>query len=202
MSFALARGWIPPGDLLLTQISQQLGDWLYLLAFLVIFVEAIIYLGFYLPGQYFAVLLVASKQPDIWQLSYLTLAMVAAATLASLINFYLGRWQRGDAGHKEMAGAHRPYKMLLLAMVHINALAFFMYRQGQSGQRVAIVALAGLLNLPYYLLLITLTAGLSDYVVSLAENTYFLLTVVSLWLMVSVYRDWCRWYRQRVQPAE
>ena len=79
---------------------------------------------------------------------------------------------------------------LLLAMIHINSLAFFMFSQGANRKPMKIVALAGLFNLPYYLLLIAGTAVLSEQVMAMAENTAMLISVILLWLLVSLYFDY------------
>jgi membrane-associated protein len=78
---------------------------------------------------------------------------------------------------------------LLLAMIHINSLAFFMFAQGSQQKPMKVVLLAGLLNLPYYLLLIAGTAILSEQVMAMAENVYMLVSVISIWLIVALVYD-------------
>ena len=70
-----------------------------------------------------------------------------------------------------------------------NSLAFFMVSQGAKGQSWKIVWLAGLLNLPYYLLLIAGTAILSEEIMQLAENTYFIFAALFIWLLVALVLD-------------
>jgi membrane-associated protein len=108
-----------------------------------------------------------------------------AATIGSGINFCLGRW----FGKEPVEPQALSLKRLMVAMIHINSLAFFMFFQGASRQSAKIVALAGLLNLPYYLLLIFGTSLLSEQVMQLAENTWLLITLVSIWLLIAVYMD-------------
>ena len=74
-------------------------------------------------------------------------------------------------------------------MIHINSLAFFMVSQGAKGQRWTVVWLAGLLNLPYYLLLIAGTAIMSDEIMQLAENTYFIFSALLIWLIIAIFMD-------------
>lgn len=176
---------IPPGLQLLEQLQGNLGDSFYLLLMLIILAESIVYVGFYFPGQFFAVLLVITAKPDWTDIGMLTLAMVAAATLGSAINYGLGRIRSSDSTDNSPSKT----KHLLLAMIHMNSLAFFMFSQGLNHRPFKIVLLAGLLNLPYYLLLIATTAFLSDEVMQIAENTILLYSLLTIWLLVAGVLD-------------
>jgi membrane-associated protein len=188
---------IPPGSELLTLMNEVFSDGLYWVIFLIILLESIIYVGFYFPGQFFSVVLVVGANPKASDVVYLTLAMVAAATLGSLINYSMGRFtNRNEPDNTEPTKISR----LLLAMIHINSLAFFMFSQGSNRKPAKVVLLAGLLNLPYYLLLIAGTAVLSEQVMAMAENTYMLVTVISLWLAIALYFD-IKKYKQQEQNA-
>lgn len=188
---------IPPGSELLTLINEVFSDGLYWVIFLIILLESIIYIGFYFPGQFFSVVLVVGANPKASDIVYLTLAMVAAATLGSLINYSMGRYtNRNELDDTEPTKISR----LLLAMIHINSLAFFMFSQGSNRKSAKVVLLAGLLNLPYYLLLIAGTAVLSEQVMAMAENTYMLVSVISLWLAIALYFD-IKKYKQQEQDA-
>jgi membrane-associated protein len=50
---------------------------------LIIFLESIIYLGFYLPGQFIAVILVISSVRSIGDIVPLTLVSILAVTLSA-----------------------------------------------------------------------------------------------------------------------
>lgn len=180
-------GAIPPGLQVLEGLQDLFGSFAYLLIFLIILLEAIVYVGFYFPGQFFAVVLVVLAEPSTADIVWLTLAMVAGATLGSFINYKLGSASVGD----QVISPSKPkLKHLLLAMIHINSLAFFMFNQGAQGRNANVVWLAGLLNLPYYLLLIAGTAYLSEEVMQLAENTVLLFSLISIWLVVALIWDW------------
>jgi membrane-associated protein len=64
-----------------------------------------------------------------------------------------------------------------------------MFSQGANNKSFKVVWLAGLLNLPYYLLLIAGTAVLSEQVMSMAENSVLLFSMIGIWLLVSVIYD-------------
>ena len=176
---------IPPGLTLLNSIKGNLDQFFYLLIMVIILLESIVYVGFYFPGQFFAVLLVIGAQPTFKDLIHLTLAMVCAATLGSAINYALGTL------NKSKGDPSKPTQMrhLLLAMVHMNSLAFFMFAQGANHKPVRIVWLAGLINLPYYLLLITATAFMSEQVMQVAENTLLLFSLLGIWLAIALSMD-------------
>lgn len=189
---------IPPGLQMLEGIKEYLDTGFYVVVFLIILLESIIYIGFYFPGQFFSVLLVVSSKPTPMDVVYLTLAMVAAATLGSIINYCLGKY-----GNRKTDEEQKPskFKHLLLAMIHINSLAFYMFAQGANNRTFKVVWLAGLLNLPYYLLLIAGTAVLSEEVMQMAENNVFLFSAISIWLLISVYLDVKNYREEKSESA-
>jgi membrane-associated protein len=178
-------GVIPPGLQILESIESQLDQGFYFVIFLIILLESIIYVGFYFPGQFFAVILVVGAKPSAMDVVYLTVAMVFAATLGSIINYFLGKKIKDE----DEKVSETKLKHLLLAMIHINSLAFFMFSQGANNKSFKVVWLAGLLNLPYYLLLIAGTAVLSEQVMSMAENSVLLFSMIGIWLLISVIYD-------------
>lgn len=177
---------LPPGVAMLESLNRLMNEYFFALIFLIILLESIVYVGFYFPGQFFAVVLVVGASPSISDVVYMTVAMVSAATLGSLINFELGK---KSCSKNSIDNGLLNFKKLLLAMIHINSLAFFMFNQGAQHKSRKIIFFAGLLNLPYYLLLIAGTAVLSEQVMGLAENTVFLFCAVGIWLLVALYLD-------------
>jgi membrane-associated protein len=176
---------IPPGLELLERAKSSFDDYFYFLIAFIILLESIVYIGFYFPGQFFAVVLVVMAKPQWQDIVYLTIAMVLAATLGSAINYTLGRW----FSNKAPQASSLSLSSLLLAMIHINSLAFFMFSQGAKKQNASIILLAAGLNLPYYLLLIFATSLLSKQVLMLAENTWILAGFIGVWLAVAVFMD-------------
>lgn len=177
---------IPSGLDLLQGLQTSFNDYFYLLILFIILLESIVYVGFYFPGQFFAVVLVVLSKPEPQDIVYLTLAMVVAATLGSCINYFLGR----NFGDKKQQPPNLSVKSLLVAMIHINSLAFFMFSQGANHKSAKVVLWAGMLNLPYYLLLIWGTSVLSEQVMQMAENTWFLVIAVSIWLGIALFLDY------------
>jgi membrane-associated protein len=177
---------IPPGLVLLKDLQAIFVDYFYVLILLIILLESIVYVGFYFPGQFFAVILVVLSKPQPADILWLTLAMVVAATLGSIINYGLGR----RLGTQSAPLTKLSVKRLLIAMLHINSLAFFMFAQGANRQPPRVVLLAGLLNLPYYLLLIWGTSVLSEQVMQMAENTWLIGIAVSIWLLFALFSDY------------
>jgi membrane-associated protein len=186
LSVLVGYGVIPAGLDLLQSLQANFNDYFYLLILLIILLESIVYVGFYFPGQFFAVVLVVLSKPQPQDILLLTLAMVVAATLGSCINYFLGR-RFGVVMKKQPVLSA---KKLLVAMIHINSLAFFMFSQGANHQSAKVVLWAGLLNLPYYLLLIWGTSVLSEEVMQMAENTWFLVIAVSVWLCIALFVDY------------
>lgn len=177
--------FLPSGLQLLESLQARFDDYFYILIACIILLESVVYIGFYFPGQFFAVVLVVMAKPQWQDIFYLTLAMVVAATVGSLINFLLGRWLSKGSNQR----APLSLKTLLIAMIHINSLAFFMFFQGANGQKMSVVLLAALLNLPYYLILIFMTSLLSQQVLLLAENIWILAGFIAIWLVITVFID-------------
>ncbi|MFT5837551.1 MAG: membrane-associated protein [Flavobacteriales bacterium] len=186
LSALVTYEFIPSGLDLLQSLQTNFKDYFYLLILFIILLESIVYVGFYFPGQFFAVVLVVLSKPQPQDILLLTLAMVVAATLGSCLNYLLGR-KFGDMKKKQ---SNLSVKKLLVAMIHINSLAFFMFTQGANHKSPKVVLWAGLLNLPYYLLLIWGTSVLSEQVMQMAENTWFLAIAVSIWLGVALFLDY------------
>lgn len=198
IGFLVQQNIIPPGMELLETIQLSFNEAFYWMIFLIIVLESIIYVGFYFPGQFFAVILVVGANPNAKDIGFLTIAMVAAATLGSFINYFLGYFSKSSEANDD---SPTKIRNLLLAMIHINSLAFFMFAQGANQKPFKIVWLAGLFNLPYYLALIAATAVLSEQVMQMAENTYLLVGVISLWLAVALYFDVKKHHRDSAQAS-
>jgi membrane-associated protein len=185
---------IPSGLGMLESLQSNYADYFFLLIFTIILLESIVYVGFYFPGQFFAVVLVVLSEPSGVDMLNLTVAMVAAATLGSLINYLLGRL----ASNPSEVSGEISLKHLLLAMIHMNSLAFFMFAQGANKRPVKVVWLAGLLNLPYYLVLIVVTATLSDKIMQVAESTWLVFSILGVWLMVAAILDFRKYKLARL----
>ena len=69
---------IPPGNELLSLLRDSAGTYFYTLIFIVILLESIVYVGFYFPGQFFAVLLVVGADPEPSDIIQLTIAMTVS----------------------------------------------------------------------------------------------------------------------------
>jgi hypothetical protein len=82
------------------------------------------------------------------------------------------------------------YKKLLLSMIHINTLALALFEAGKMRYPKWIIAVVGILNLPYYLLMIAIVYQFQDAARELGENPYYLLIALILWCGYSVWRSW------------
>lgn len=177
---------IPSGFEQLSQYQSSLNEYFYLLILLIIFLESIVYVGFYFPGQFFAVMLVIGSAPTFTDVVKLTIAMVTAATLGSVLNYCIGRFSSHEP---PITQPKTKIGHLLLAMIHMNSLAFFMVAQGANRRSINVIFLAGILNLPYYLALIAATAFMSEEVMQIAENTKLLFALLFTWLSIAVGLD-------------
>jgi membrane-associated protein len=152
---------------------------------LIIFAESIIYVGFYLPGQFIAVILVISGSDSLWDIPPLTLVSLIAVTLAALVNYTIGSFFRKE--NQEITPID--YKKLLLSMIHINTLALALFEAGKMRSPKWIIGIVGILNLPYYLLMIALVYQFQDAARELGENPYYLLIALIIWCGYSVWKS-------------
>ena len=173
---------IPDPAIALQGLNGLYGEWSFLLLFLVILVESIVYVGFYFPGQLFAVLLVLLNDFSWFNLIMLTLVSIVAVTISAGINYRLGSLRALEKKEFRLKG-------LLLAMLHINLLALYMFQLGASRSHKKVILYAGLLNIPYYLLLIAGTFLIRDQITIITEDTYFLFFLLCAWTSFTIILD-------------
>ncbi|MFP4402179.1 MAG: hypothetical protein ACLFPL_03010 [Candidatus Nanoarchaeia archaeon] len=188
IELAIYLNYLPEFSYILNSVSFQES---LLFMFIIIFLESIIYIGFYLPGQLIAVILVTQNSQGMSGIFLLTIMSFLAVTLSALINYYVGRvisFKKNS--HSYLTTEKIEIKRLLLSMIHINTLALFMFEQGLERKSIKIVFFSGLLNIPYYFILILLTYYFKDEILLVAENSYGLFLLLLLWLGYGVYEEY------------
>jgi membrane-associated protein len=178
---------ILPNPEWIAQYIQSIDSWfIYLILFTIILLESIIYIGFYLPWQFIAVLVILNYTTDISDIFILSIISIIAVTVSAAINYYLWYYFfRKKPYHKSKIN----YKQLGLSMIHINTIALYMFDQWCKNTPKKIIFITGLLNLPYYFLIILVTFLLKDQVMSISENWYILFFILFSWLFFSIYSD-------------
>lgn len=188
ISFTVAseQGLIPTGLSLLQSLRDQVGEsWFWLVVFC-IFLEALVVVSLYFPGQYIAALLVILSGPTWQDIVLLSLAMVIATTVGSAVNYLVGR-AMSDKDTSETKPIS--YKSLLPALIHSSGLAIFTFNWGlQKGTPKLLIA-AFLLNLPYYLLIVLTTVYFGEEIIAATDNPWLLGSALMVWLMIALWRD-------------
>lgn len=179
-------GILPDPSMLWEYIKTFNSSIIFLVLFLIILLESIIYLWFYLPWQFIAVLVVIGYAAKIQDIVLLSLVSILAVTLWAIINYSLWYFLSKNSSKKQ---EKIDYKNLLLSMIHINTIALYMFDQGQKKAPKKIIFLTGLLNFPYYLLIIWITYLLKNKVLSVSENSFILYGILFLWLWISLYQN-------------
>jgi len=178
---------IPDPQTISEQIKNIDTSIIFLILFIIILLESIIYIWFYLPGQFIAVLLVFSYATKFEDILILSIISVIAVTVWAYINYYL--WYlffKNKLYKKEKIN----YKNLLLSMIHINTIALYIFDQWQKQAPKKIIYLTWLLNFPYYFLIILITYLLKNEILSISENSYILFWILTLWLIYSIYNKY------------
>jgi len=188
--FTLAShfGFVPTGLELLDQLKQNVGDqWFWLVVFC-IFLEALVVVSLYFPGQYIAVLLVVLSGPSIADIILLSLAMVIATTAGSSVNYILGLFFSKNES-KDKRNKPISYRTLLPAMIHSSGLAIFTFNWGLQRGTPWLIAVSTFLNIPYYLLIVITTVTFGEQILEATDNPLLIITALSVWLIVNIWRD-------------
>lgn len=73
-------------------------------------------------------------------------------------------------------------------MIHINTLALALFEAGKMRYPKWIIGIVGILNLPYYLVMIVLVYTFQDATRELGENPYYLLIALVIWCGYSLWK--------------
>jgi membrane-associated protein len=187
LTTAMALNWIPSGLTLLEQLSNQVGEHWFALVVFCIFLESLIVVSLYFPGQYIAAILVIYSNPTNTDIALLSLAMVIATTAGSTINYLLGKKLSSDSAAKPKPIS---YKSLLPALIHSSGLAIFTFHWGQQNGSAKLISVAALLNTPYYLLIMFATANYGNEIMAATDKPLLIVSILSIWLAISLRRDW------------
>lgn len=183
-SIAVEAGLVPSGLKLLEALQAQVGEAWFWFAVFCIFLEALVVICFYFPGQYIAALLVILSAPNWQSIVSLSLAMVIATTAGSAINYSIGRSLSKQPQTRPLS-----FKTLLPAMIHSSGLAVFTFYWGMQRGSAAIIPVSFLINLPYYLLIVATTVIFGEQIVAATDNPFIIGSGLTIWLVISLWRD-------------
>lgn len=179
-------GVLPDPTIISEYIKNFDSSVIFFILFLIILLESIVYLGFYLPGQFIAVLVVFSYAKNLYDIFILSIISIFAVTLWAIINYSLWYFISKKSVQKQ---EKIDYKNLLFSMIHINTIALYIFDQWQKRAPKKIIFLTGLFNFPYYLLIIWITYLLKNEILSVSENSFILYGILFLWLWISLYQN-------------
>ena len=186
MIFTLASGFgaVPSGLELLDQLKEGVGEQWFWLAVFCIFLEALVVISLYFPGQYIAVLLVVLSVPTKMDIVLLSLAMVIATTMGCAVNYLIGRFFSKETNTKSIS-----YKTLIPAMIHSSGLAIFTFNWGLRRGSPWLIAVSTFFNVPYYLLIVFTTVAFGEQILEATDNPIIIGSALSIWLGISIWRD-------------
>jgi hypothetical protein len=185
---AVAQSWIPNGESLLQSLQAYVGDHWFLFVAFCIFLEALVFVCFYFPGQYIAALLIIVNDPEMSDIVLLTIAMLIATTAGSFVNYVWGY----SSSRARPENPKLQYRTLLPALVHSSGLAFFTFNWGLRQGSVKLIGMAALFNLPYYFLILIVTTTFGDAILANSDNWLIVGGALMIWLGISAFRDWKR----------
>jgi hypothetical protein len=177
-------GLVPSGLVLLEALQASVGEhWFWLVVFC-IFLEALVVVSLYFPGQYIAALLVILSGPSTNDILLLSLAMVIATTLGSAVNYSIGRYLSTEKTTKPIK-----YKALLPALIHSSGLAIYTFNWGLQRGTAKLIPMSFLLNTPYYVLILFTTVTFGEQIIAATDNPLIIGTALGIWLAISIWRD-------------
>jgi hypothetical protein len=183
-TFTSEAGYIPTGLELLESLRENVGEtWFWLVVFC-IFLEALVVISLYFPGQYIAALLVILSGPTLADIILLSFAMVVATTLGSTVNYLIGRYLSKETETKPIS-----YKTLFPALIHSSGLAIYTFNWGLQKGTAKLIPMSFLLNTPYYLLILFTTIAFGEQIIAATDNPLIIGTALTIWLAISVWRD-------------
>lgn len=183
-TFTSEAGYIPTGLELLESLRANVGEtWFWLVVFC-IFLEALVVISLYFPGQYIAALLVILSGPSLADILLLSFAMVVATTLGSTVNYLIGRYLSTETVTKPIQ-----YKTLLPALIHSSGLAIYTFNWGLQRGSAKLIPMSFLLNTPYYVLILFTTIAFGEQIIAATDNPLIIGSALSIWLGISIWRD-------------
>lgn len=194
---ASEQGMIPSGLTLLENLRDQVGEnWFWLVVFC-IFLEALVVISLYFPGQYIAALLVILSGPSLRDIVLLSLAMVIATSIGSTVNYLIGRLMSNEKSSETKPVS---FKTLIPALIHSSGLAIFTFNWGLKRGTPKLLLIAFILNLPYYLLIMFTTVAFGEEIIAATDNPLLLGSALGVWLAISAWKDYKN-YAQKTKQS-
>lgn len=152
--------------------------------FIASFLEGIVYLGLYFPGSFIVALAVILSDGTFRSFLAISLVVAAALTLASIINYTLGR-KLADKLNRGLSGENKKIfsKGLLVSMLHPNALAFYFFNSGIKKHNFLKIFLVPAIMIPYGLGLGYLFYAIKEPLRTILESPYLMTAFILFWLL-------------------
>lgn len=117
------------------------------------FLEGLVYVGLYFPGSIIVALAVILSDGSFLSLFTISLVVACALTLASIIDYYLGKKVIASKLHRESLLIDKKVlsSELFLSMLHPNVLAFYFFNSGVKSGRFLKLIFVPIALIPYVL---------------------------------------------------
>lgn len=150
------------------------------------FLESIVYLGLYFPGSFIIVLAVFLSDGKFFSLFSISLVVTIVVTLASFINYFLGRnikikRESSIKNYKQK----KLSKSFILSLLHPNILSFYFFNAGIKKQGLSKIFFVPIFMLPYGLLHAYILSFVAGYFKQKAEDPIFIFLIILLWLIIA-----------------
>lgn len=153
--------------------------------FVAAFFEGLVYVGLYFAGCLIILFVVLFSDGKLTSFFSISLVVAIALTLASLVNYTLGRHiiSKSLRESKEVGKERKLSKGLILSALHPNSLSFYFFNLGINKENPWEIVFVPLILVPYGFLLGYLFYKMKPILMTNAESPYILLTALVLWFI-------------------
>lgn len=152
------------------------------------FLEAIVYMGLYFPGSFIIVLAVFLSNGTFVSLFSISIVVTIAVTLASFINYFLGRFVSfNKINSDEVKKKNKLSKSFILSLLHPNILAFYFFNAGIKKQNPWKIIFVPIFMIPYGLMHAYILSIVAGFFKQKAENSWFILMIILIWLLIAFF---------------
>ncbi len=153
------------------------------------FLEGIVYLGLYFPGSFIIFLSIILSDGRFISLFSISLVVAFILTIASTINYFLGRHIISKGTKSDLKKEKIATKGLFLSALYPNSLAFYFFHSGIEKENPMKILLVPLIITPYLLVLSYIFYSFREGLRSAAESPFIMITIILIWLVIALIID-------------
>jgi membrane protein DedA with SNARE-associated domain len=153
------------------------------------FLEGIAYLGLYFPGSLIIIVAAAFSNGTLFDFMKISFVITVAISLASIVNYYFGKYSVLNKFLKPSLVAKEKKKALnhnfIMTFFHPNLLAFYVYTMGARKESIWKLLLIPPIMFIWGILLAWFFYTVRDSVLDLAEKPFTMIILLLSWFFIA-----------------